>query len=214
MKRLGLLIPSSNTVLEPLAARQTDIQVHVNRLPVYDVALNLASQAQFAMDEQVAAAKLLCDAKVDEIVWGGTSASWLGFDHDKIFAERVTVETGVPTSTTVLRINRQLANIGAHRIGMVTPYTDDVAMQINRNYEAAGFHIERWSNHGGAISKDFAAISAPAIETMIRNVAQGDIDAIVIMCTNVAAADLATRLKSVLGLPIIDSAMASLTGDL
>lgn len=210
MKRIGLLIPSSNTVLEPLAAQQTDIQVHVNRLPVYDVALDPASQGQFAMDGQVAAAKLLCDANVDQIIWGGTSASWLGFDNDEIFAQRVNAETGVPTSTTVLRINRLLTDIGAHRIGMVTPYTDDVAKQINSNYEAAGFQIGRWSNHGGTLSKDFAAIPAPEIEAMIRDVAQDDVDAIVVMCTNVAAADLAVGLEPVLGLPIIDSALASL----
>jgi maleate isomerase len=214
MTRLGLLIPSSNVVLEPLAARQKNFQVHVNRLPVYDVSLDPASQAQFELDGQVAAAKLLCDAKVDRIIWGGTSASWLGFDRDIDFAERVTFETGVPTTTTVLEINRQLSEMDARRVGMVTPYTDDVAMQINRNYQAAGFHIGGWSNHGGTLSNDFASIPESEIEAMIRNVAHEDLDAIIIMCTNVAAAYLATRLKSILGLPIIDSATASLNGNL
>lgn len=211
MIRLGLLIPSSNVVLEPLAGRQTHIQTHVNRLPVYDVALGAESQAQFALDGQVAAAKLLFDAKVDRIIWGGTSASWLGFERDTAFAERVTAETGVPTSTAVLEINRTLSEMGARRIGMVTPYTEDVAIQINRNYEAAGYIVAGWSNHGGTLSKDFAAIPETALEVMIREVAQYDVDAIVIMCTNIAAADLAKRLECVLNVPIIDSAMSSLT---
>lgn len=209
MTRLGLLIPSSNVVLEPLAARQTDMRVHVNRLPVYDVSLDPTSQAQFAMDGQVAAAKLLCDAKVDRIVWAGTSASWLGFEHDAVFAKRVTAETGIPTTTTILNINQELSELGIKRIGLVTPYTDEVAAQINRNYQNAGFTIGGWSNYGGTLSNDFAAITENEIEAMIRKVARQDVNAIVIMCTNLAAADLAINLKTSLDLPIIDSALSS-----
>ena len=64
--RLGLLIPSSNVVLEPLAVQlqsiRPDLHVHVSRLGVIDVQLDAASRAQFEMDAHVAAAKLLCDA--------------------------------------------------------------------------------------------------------------------------------------------------------
>ena len=209
MMRLGLLIPSSNVVMEPLAAQQPDMQVHVNRLKVLDVSLKPASQAQFELDAQVAAAKLLCDAKVDRIVWGGTSASWLGFAHDQIFADRVTAETGVPTTTTVLKINQALSDLGVTRVGLVTPYTIDVAEQINANYAAAGYVIGAWHNHGGDKSYDFAAIPQAVIETMIREVAQADVEAIIVMCTNMAAASLAQELSASLDRPVIDSAMAS-----
>ncbi|MFB0930675.1 MAG: Asp/Glu/hydantoin racemase, partial [Ascidiaceihabitans sp.] len=115
--RLGLLIPSSNVVLEPLAvrlqAKRPEVSVHVSRLGVIDVQLDATSRAQFEMDAQVAAAKLLCDAKVDQITWGGTSASWLGVAHDEAFVQRVTHETGVPATTCVLDINRRLRKLGA-----------------------------------------------------------------------------------------------------
>ncbi|MBN9673749.1 aspartate/glutamate racemase family protein [Roseibium aggregatum] len=210
MRRLGLLIPSSNVVLEPLAVKRSDLQVHVTRLGVLDVKLDADSLAQFAMDKQVAAAKLLCDAKVEAIVWGGTSASWLGIEHDETFVRRVEAETGVPTTTTVLEINRQLAALGAKRIGVVTPYTEDVAMQINRNYAAMGYEIGGWRHDGGDLSNDFAKIPEDTIQKMIEDVAQNDVEAVVIMCTNVAAADLADRLQPRLGISIIDSAAATL----
>ncbi|GAB4524575.1 MAG: aspartate/glutamate racemase family protein [Roseibium sp.] len=210
MRRLGLLIPSSNVVLEPLAAKQPGLQVHVTRLGVLDVKLDAGSRAQFEMDKQVGAAKLLCDAKVDAIVWGGTSASWLGIEHDEIFVRRVEAETGVPATTTVLEINRKLAELGARRIGFVTPYTKDVAEQINRNYAAMGYEIAGWQNDGGDLSNDFANIPADTIRRMIDDVAQNDVEAIVIMCTNVAAAALAVQMQARLGVAIIDSAAATL----
>lgn len=210
MKRLGLLIPSSNVVLEPLAAKRPDLQVHVSRLGVLDVRLNQTSRAQFEMEKQLAAAQLLCDAKVDSIVWGGTSASWLGFEHDVEFVSCVAAATGLPTTTTVLKINRTLEQSRSKRIGLVTPYTTDVADQINRNYAALGYDVAASRHDGGEFSNDFAAIPEATIEAMIMDVARSDVDAIVIMCTNVAAADLAKRLEPQLGIPIIDSAAATL----
>ncbi|TYC58293.1 Asp/Glu/hydantoin racemase [Rhodobacterales bacterium] len=210
MRRLGLLIPSSNVVLEPLAATRSDLRVHFTRLGVLDVKLDSDSRAQFAMDKQVAAAKLLCDAKVETIVWGGTSASWLGIEHDEEFVRRVEAESGVPTTTTVLEINRRLATQGAKRIGIVTPYTAEVAEQINRNYASLGYEIAAWRHDGGDLSNDFAKIPAETIQEMILDVARNDVDAVIVMCTNVAAADLAKHLQSRLGIPIIDSAAATL----
>ncbi|MGH1480343.1 MAG: maleate cis-trans isomerase family protein [Geminicoccales bacterium] len=212
--RLGLLIPSSNVVLEPLAAqlqaRRPEISVHVSRLGVLDVKLDAASRAQFEMERQIAAANLLCDAKVDQIIWGGTSASWLGIAHDETFTSRVEQETGITATTCVLEINRHLAELEATRLGMVTPYTNDVSAQINRNYAEMGFEVIASCNDGGEMSNDFAAIQPTVIERMIRDVAAAEPEAIIVMCTNVAAAALATELTATLGIPVLDSAAITL----
>ncbi|MFK8024258.1 MAG: Asp/Glu/hydantoin racemase [Ilumatobacter sp.] len=215
--RLGLLIPSSNVVLEPLAARlqmQTpDLTIHVSRQRVLDVALDATSRSQFDLDAQVAAARLLCDAKVDRITWGGTSASWLGVEHDEAFVARMTRETEIPTTTCVLDINQRLADLGVTRLGLVTPYTDDVADRIDRNYDSLGFEVVASRNDGGTVSNEFAAIGPAAITAMIRSVATAEPEAIVVMCTNVAGAEVAAGLATELGLPILDSAAVTLSID-
>ena len=214
MNRLGLLIPSSNVVLEPLAAkaqaRDPNLRIHVSRLGVLDIKLDAVSRAQFRLETQIAAAKLLCDAKVDRIIWGGTSASWLGVAQDVAFVEGMSRDTSVPVTSCALEINRGLAKIGAKRLGMVTPYTDDVAAQINQNYTDMGFEIAAFHNNGGDMSHDFAAIKPAAIERMIRDVAAENVDGIVIMCTNLAGADVAERLEKELNVPIFDSAAVCL----
>jgi maleate isomerase len=211
MRRFGLLIPSSNVVLEPLIKQASGgTTIHVSRLGVLDVKLDVASRAQFEQETQLAAAKLLCDAKVEAVVWGGTSASWLGLDHDTRFVDLMQQQTGVPTGSCVLEINRQLRALGAKRLGMVTPYTSDVAEQINRNYEAMGFEVASSVHDGGDLSNDFASIAQETIAQMIRTVAATGPDAIIIMCTNVAGAALAQCLSDEVGCPIIDSAAATL----
>jgi maleate isomerase len=214
MNHLGLLIPSSNVVLEPLAvkaqAHDPNLRIYVSRLGVLDVKLAAASRAQFQIETQISAAKLLIDAKVDRIIWGGTSASWLGLAQDVAFIEGMKCVTSVPVTSCVLEINRGLAKIGAKRLGMVTPYTDDVASQINQNYTNMGYEITAFRNYGGDMSHDFAAIKPALIERMIRDVAAKNVDGIVIMCTNMAGANVAERLEKELNVPIFDSAAVSL----
>ena len=65
--RIGMLTPSSNTVLEPVTheiARQVPgLSMHFSRLRVTEIALNQLALAQFDLDPFLDAASLLVDAK-------------------------------------------------------------------------------------------------------------------------------------------------------
>tara|TARA_R110001592_G_scaffold220038_2_gene474576 strand:+ start:445 stop:1155 length:711 start_codon:yes stop_codon:yes gene_type:complete len=216
-KRLGIVLPSSNTVLEPLAAKMladTGVTAHFSRLEVIDVALDHGSRAQFALQRHVDAAKLLADAKVDAIVWGGTSASWLGPEHDRAFCDAVSAATGIATTSCVLAMNRLLRPEPDFRLGLVTPYTDDVHAQIVENYRTMGFRCDASENHGGALSNDFADLPQQTIETMVRKVASARPDAIFIMCTNLRGAVVAETLSAELGLTVTDSAAITISAGL
>ena len=212
-KRIGIVIPSSNVVIEPLVAQhfcKSDDTVHFSRLGVVEIKLDAESLAQFEMGEQLSAAQKLCDARVDAIVWGGTSASWLGIGHDEEYCRLIEEKISVPTTTCVLEMNRKLVSLGARRIAIITPYTDDIHNQILDNYEKLGFPRPTGQNLGGTLSNDFASISPTTLEDMVRSVAKESPDVIVIMCTNLRGAAVAKNLSKQLGIPIIDSAVTTL----
>jgi maleate isomerase len=216
-KRIGIVIPSSNVVVEPLAAQRfaaTNVSVHFSRLGVFDVTLNAVSEAQFETQAHVAAANLLVDARVDALVWGGTSASWLGMERDIETCGHIQQLTNVPTTSCVQEMNRIAVEQGAKRIAMVTPYTDDVHQKILNNYQDQGFARPTGVNLGGTVSNDFASISEDVLENAIRQAAQTNPDVVMIMCTNLRAAAVAQRLSKQLALPIIDSADATLSAGL
>ena len=85
--RLGMLTPSSNTVLEPATYALLDgvagITAHFQRLRVLSITLDGGSTGQFDPAPMVAAAEMLADAKVHAICWNGTSGSWLGLEADQ-----------------------------------------------------------------------------------------------------------------------------------
>ena len=212
-RRLGMLVPSSNTILEPECARllppDGSVTMHVSRLGVVTIAADRGSLDQFDADKVLAAATLLADAKVDLILWNGTAASWLGFDWDARIVAAVEAHTGIPTTTAVMAINKRLADLGASRIGLVTPYVGDIERRIVANYERAGLAVVAAERLDLTVNTDYAAVPPERIAAMVREVASGRPDAIVILCTNLAGSSAAPSLGRDLGIPVIDSVRAA-----
>jgi maleate isomerase len=209
MKRLGMLVPSSNIVLEPETAKILAphhwLTCHVSRLPVVTISAEDGSRGQFDLPPVLATAKLLADARVDLILWNGTAASWLGFDRDRTLTEAIQAQTGIPATTAVLAINERLSRLGARRIGLVTPYIDAIDADIARNYREIGVDVV--ASERLRITDNFAIgeVSADQVSDMIRTVARARPEAIVVMCTNLVGAAFAETLSAELGIPVLDS---------
>lgn len=208
-KRLGMLTPSSNTVLEPETQRLLppgdDVTVHVSRLRVVQISSEESSLGQFELDRVLAAADLLADAAVDLILWNGTAASWLGFERDRHLVEEIKARTGIAATTAVMALNDQLATLGARRIGLVTPYVEAIEARIAANYRGAGFEVAAAVRANLTENTSFAEISPAAIADMARDIARTPLDAILILCTNLRGAPVADLLTDELGVPVLDS---------
>lgn len=211
-KRIGMITPSSNTVVEPMAAAILHdvhaVSLHASRLKVTDISLEDAAAKQFELDAYLSAAALLADARVDVIGWNGTSASWRGFEHDQDLCETIAATFGVASTTAVLAINELLAVLAARRIALVTPYVDEVQERIKRTYQDAGYACVDERHFGERVNYAFAEVPEDVIAEAVRAVARSGPEAIVIMCTNLRSAHLAASLESELDVPILDSVSA------
>ena len=216
--RLGMLTPSSNTVLEPVTARMlaglADVSVHFSRFRVTEIALDAAALDQFDERPMLAAADLLKDAKVDAISWNGTSAGWRGLDADRRLCARIVETTGAKASTSVLALFDLLRRRGETRIGLVTPYTSDVQQAIMQGFAREGVVTVGERHSGLRDNFSFAAVSAHDLTQMIEAVAVQKPQAVVVLCTNLAAAPLAQQLEARLGVTIHDSIATAVYGAL
>ncbi len=215
MKRtlLGVLTPSSNTVLEPVTGdilqELADVSAHFGRFPVTEISLSDAALAQFSIEHQLDAASLLADAKVNAIIWSGTSASWLGFDKDEQMCKAIEDRTGIRAGSSVLAVNELFRRFGVRRFGLVTPYTDEVQDAIVVNYLTQGWDCVSEEHLGEHRNFEFSNVMESQVEDMIRSVARAKPDAITVMCTNINGARVSARLETELGIPIIDSTAAA-----
>lgn len=207
--RLGMLTPSSNTVLEPVTVAMLsclpEVTAHFSRFKVTEIALSDEALGQFDDTGILQAAELLAHAKVNVIAWNGTSASWLGFERDERLCERITAATGIPACTSVLAFREIFEHTGVRRVGLVTPYRSDVQAKIMANWAASGFVCTAERHRGLQDNFSFAEVTEAEIADMVRDVAREGCDAAAIVCTNMRGAAVAAALERELGLPVYDS---------
>ncbi len=189
--RLGILAPSSNSVLEPVTyamlAGAPGISAHFSRFRVTEIALDADALDQFDPSRMLPAADLLADAKVDAMAWNGTSASWLGIERDESLCEAIGARTGKPATTSTLACIDAVQSCRAQRVGFVTPYTEG----LRDNFS-------------------FGQVAPTEIADMIRAVAAEGCDAVVVLCTNLEGAAVAEALERELDVLILDSVAVTL----
>jgi maleate isomerase len=214
--RIGMLTPSSNTVLEPVTQAilggTPAITAHFSRFKVTEIALDSAALAQFGDAPILAAAELLAHAKVDVIAWNGTSASWLGIERDERLRERIEAATGIRASTCILSLVEILRRLGATRQALVSPYTADVQARIVETYAAAGFACPAERHLGIRDNFSFGTVPEATITEMVVDCLASEPDAVTILCTNMAGARAAAALETAEGPIILDSVAVTLWG--
>ena len=206
---IGMLTPSSNTVLEPVTSAMLaglpEVTAHFGRFRVTEISLKPQALGQFDDAPFLDAARLLADAKLDVIGWNGTSAGWLGFDADERLCDTIKAETGIPACTSMLALNEILETTGRKRFAIVSPYLDEIQEKMVANYRAAGFDVvaERHLNDRGNFS--FSEVTEERIERLCAEVAEAKPQAIAVICTNMRGAPVAERVEKALGIPVYDT---------
>lgn len=211
--RIGMIVPSSNTCLEPMSYRllagRDDVTIHSARIPVTRIALDGGSDRQFDAAGMRAAAQLLATADVDVIAWNGTSGSWLGIDHDRMLVDEITTVTGIPATTSTLAYFDAFAQFGLHRIGLVTPYTADVNEQIAARYAQQGITVSGHRALGLSDNESFARVRPESLVAPSEAVAV-DADALIYLCTNLYGAPVVEEVEHRTGVPVLDSVAVTL----
>ncbi len=215
---LGMLTPSSNTILEPVSSAIVavcpDVSIHFSRFHVTKISLEEAVLGQFDLAPMIAASELLAHAQVDAICWNGTSSGWLGLQADRNLCQKIQDRTGVPATSSVLSLFDAFRRVGATRIGLVTPYLHDVQDKIVENFRSEGFDCiaERHLNDAGNFS--FSQVSESTIADMVRAVAREKPHAVTVFCTNLRGARIAAVLEKELDIPIYDTVATAVFGAL
>ena len=214
-KRIGMITPSSNTMVEPITSAMTahlldDVSVHYARIPVTRIALDQGSLNQFEREAMLSAARLLADARMDVICWNGTSGAWKGIAADRAVCEAITAETGIPATTGTLAQLETFRAHGIEKYALAVPYTKDVHDAIVPVYAGEGFECVNSAYLGVSTNFEFAELSLETLRRLVLEADHPDAEAVVIVCTNLAAARVVAELEQQLGKPVHDSLVVSL----
>jgi len=158
-----------------------------------------------------AAAEQLADADVDLITFGCTSGSLIhGLGWDDKLIDRIGAASGIPATTTTTAVIEILRFFGARRIGVGTPYPDDVNNAERRYLEAMGFEVGVHGRFGSEERREIGALSLERVERLALSVAQTRSDVVFLSCTNMPTLPLLDDLENAAGRPVVSSNSATI----
>jgi maleate isomerase len=206
--KLGLIVPSWNTVMEFECARMAPagVSLHVARIPhTADTEANLVEMAHRFPE----VAELLAHARVDAVCFGCTASGFIqeGAGADAAMARAVEARIGIPTVTTSQAIAEALQRHGAHRVAVASPYEPWLNERLRRYLKAAGFTVVGMAGFG---TQEHARCSVADTLALAESVVTDDADALVISCTNFRTLEIVDRLEERLGRPVVTSNQASM----
>ena len=207
--RLGMLVPSSNRVVEPELPSMLPegVAVHTTRLRL----VGGGPEELLAMTEKVEeAAELVSHAGVDLIVFHCTAVSTFDVKMEASLKARISRTTGIPAIATSEALVAAFRTLDAKRIVLLSPYPKDVN---EREVAFFGHHqISVLHDVGLDLQGGGAAYSDvdPAVWYRLAMANQHDnADAYFLSCTTIRATSIISMLERDLGKPVVTSNQAT-----
>lgn len=210
--RIGLIVPSSNTVMEVDLYRRLPERAQVHTARMFLEETTPEAEAVMLDEHVMPAARDLATARPHAVVFGCTSGGALrGNDYDDELCREISAVTGVDTISTIASVREAIARRSARRIGVITPYVEALNEKIRSSIEADG--VEVGGIHGLGIEENFA-IAEVAPDRIVRFAQEcfgsARIDLLFASCTNFHALDAVAGIESSLGFPVVTSNQAVL----
>ena len=207
-RHFGMLIPSTNTTCEIEFCRlPADLQVHTARL-------GKGENTPFSpsLDADIAyQSKLLGDARVEVVALMQTSASLFAEDYDEVTVKRMTEASGVPSLTSAQAIGRALLALGAIRIALATPYSEDVIARARRYYERNyGIIVAASESLGATNSYAIGKMDAGMAQAAFARIDRPDIEALVVPGGNFPTMSAIAAWEQQFGKPVVTTNQAAL----
>jgi maleate isomerase len=210
MGRIGLLVPSSNTTVEPefYRALPRGVTLHTARLFLTRIAPDAILGMVADMEKQ---AKLLASADVDVIVLGATAPSFLnGLGYDREIIGKLEAATGKRATTTSTALVDAIRHLGAGRVVLGSAYDEKVNGIARSFLQASGIEVVDMDGLSLVDNLVVGRLSSDTAYDLALKVNRPDVDAIVLSCTNWQTMDAIERIERETGKPVISTTQATI----
>ncbi len=210
--RIGIVVPSVNTVMEPWAQRVVPegVSLHFSRM-FMPAATTTQGLIEMDRTDGKSALRQLSSIFPHVMAYGCTASSIVqGLEYDAHLRAEIAGGYDVPATTAAHAIITGLETLGAKRISIVSPYPAKVDEAEHAYFKAAGFEVVG----GGFLGiVDGFKLAEPEPETLFdlgKNGMDASADALVISCLNTRSHTVIDRLEQALGKPVVTSTQATL----
>lgn len=209
-RRVGMLIPSSNTSIEREypAWMPPSLSFHFARLTMTQLtAEGMAAQ----LGEIRHAVESLRDARVDAVLLCQTAASyWMGSDWDAAIRRDMAGWASVPALTAAATVLDALAALGASRVAFAAPFPAEIGEASLRYLRASGIAVVHSAFGGLRDNFAIAEMSRAAIIELALRADHPDAQALLMPGGNMPCLEVADEIETRLGKPMISTNQAGM----
>lgn len=210
--RVGLIVPSSNTVAEVDFYRRLPPTATLHTARMYLDEVTPDEEAVMLDEHLPAAIRDLATVRPDVVVFACTSAGALrGNASERNLIARIGERVGARTISVASAVRDAIAARGARRVVVATPYVEALNEKIGASLEQDG--LEVLGVRGMCITANAAIGAAPPeriAEFACEEFSDADIELLFVSCTNFRALEARERIEHELGLPVVTSNHAAL----
>lgn len=209
-KRIGLLAPSSSTTQEFEYTRilPEGITLHTARLVLRTVDPNATISIVEEIEQE---SRKLGDADVDVIVLAATApSSRKGLGYDQELIGRIEAASGKRATTASTGLMQALKMLGARKIAIAAPWSDEVNRIAAAFIEASGVQVLAQRVLGHVANLDIGLLDPISAFELGCAVDQPDADAVMLACGNWRTLGIVDRLEAMLGKPVVTTNQVTL----
>lgn len=208
--RVGILVPSSNTVMEVDYYRNLPPPITVHPARMYLEETTPEGERRMLSEELPKAAGLLRTLHPHLVVFGCTSAGAVyGPNFSAELNERIGEMIGCPVLDVLGPVSEELNRVRAKRIAVLTPYSQELNRSIQATLESLGFKVLSIAGMGITVNIELASPSPEEIVAFARKSATArDKEALFLSCTNFRALEALPLLRRQFAVPIVTSNQA------
>jgi maleate isomerase len=204
---IGVIALATDATLEKDWRRLLDIPgvgFYVGRIP-NSPTINRDTLTAMAAHMKDALAALLPDNALDCVVYGCTSGA-LFIGEQRVSALIREIRPQVRVTNPLSAARAALSAFGARRVGMLTPYLDEVNVPLAKALGDAGFEVAAMGSFFNDRDPDVVRIEPDSIrQACLKLVREAPVDALFVACTALDAAHLVPELEARTGLPVTTS---------
>jgi len=203
--RIGVMIPSTNTVVEGEYNRMCPegVSVHASRMFLQitnaETLVGMAEQAERS-------AKELGTTKCGAIVYGCTSGSFVGgVEWEANIARKIAEASGTTAITTSGAIVKALANYNVKKISIVTPYIPELNELEKKFLESNGYEVVSSAGLGLDDNISIGCQMPEKTYSFARSVVTPETELLLVTCTDFRSIEFIKKLEQDLGIPVLSS---------
>ena len=160
-----------------------------------------------AMEGRIAgtASLILPGVPLDVVCYGCTSASMV-IGEERVFELVRQARPEARVTTPITGAFAAFRALGVRRIGVLTPYRDDINRFMRDYIQARGFDVPVFGSFNEENDNRVACISPASIRTALLEIGRRDsVDAVFVSCTSLRLAEVAAEVEAELGKPVTSS---------